>query len=73
MQIVNSVPLLKEIIGKNVKITVAFNGIITGGSIPKDYEGVVSKVGFFADEHFFVLEDGTMINMKYVQTIEFIK
>ena len=77
MQMLNSVVLNKEILNKKVVVGVILNTTQTGMSSitasTKYYEGIVSKIGTLDTESFLVLEDGPMINLKYVQTIEVVE
>ena len=73
MQVLNNVVLNKEVLGKRVRIGVAFNDTCSGlESITvctNYYEGVVTKIGSLASEEFIVLDDVTFINIKHIQTI----
>jgi hypothetical protein len=71
MQIINSVVLNKEVLGKNVKILVAFTG--ANPRYNKEYDGVATGIGTIGEDNFLVLDEITMINTKYIQTIEIIK
>ena len=63
--------LIREIKGKTVKINVAFNQAgSAGATISRTYEGIVDCGASYGHDHFIVLENGTMINTRYVQTIE---
>ena len=63
----------KEILNEKVSVSVVFGTGRGNTTVPEYYEGVITSMGNFCDEHFIVLDDEVMINMKYVQTIEFIK
>ena len=58
--------------GKKVKIGVAFGGITIHGLQTKYYEGIVRTSSALGGEYFIVFEDDSMINAKYIQTIEII-
>lgn len=64
--------MLQNIIDKNVKVGVAFNGgvsTIVGGATlggTEYYKGVVTSF----DDNFIVLNNSFMIGIKYIQTIE---
>lgn len=64
--------LNKDIIDKKVRIGVAF--LTEDGSCPhtKYYEGIIATIGTIGKESFIVFEDNSMINAKYIQTIEII-
>ena len=62
--------LIREIKGKTVKINVAFNAAAGGATISRTYEGIVDCGASYGHDHFIVLENGTIINTRYVQTIE---
>lgn len=63
--------LIREIKGKTVKINVAFSDAGVGGAtVSRTYEGIVVSGASYGSDHFMVLENGTMINIRYVQTIE---
>lgn len=68
--------LNKDIIDKKVKIGVAFNETrpYNGMSMiaTKYYEGIIATIGTIGKESFIVFEDNSMINAKYIQTIEII-
>ncbi len=64
--------VIREIKGKKVSVSVAF-GSDQNGIASKQYEGVVDSGATYGDNYYIVFENGTMINMKYVQTIEVIK
>ena len=72
MQVLNN-----EILNKKVRVGVILNTTQTGISsittCTKYYEGIITKIGTLDTESFIVLEDGTMINLKYVQTVEIMK
>ena len=66
--------MIDELKGKKVKIGVAFNDVSRyGGMITtKYYEGVIKTCTGFGGKTFVVFEDNSMINAKYIQTIEII-
>ena len=58
---------------KKVKVGVAFMPVIGMGSMTTKYfEGIVLGTATMGNEYFLLLGDDSMINMKYVQTIEII-
>lgn len=57
--------VINEISGKEVRISVFYDG--------KKYQGIVSSGASYGSDHFIVFEDGTMINIKYIQTIQVIQ
>ena len=63
---------IDELKGKKVKIGVAFNDHGCYGAFTKHYEGVIKTCTGFGGETFVVFEDNSMINAKYIQTIEII-
>jgi len=62
--------MLNNILNKNVRVGVAFCGISSTqeASIVKYYEGVI--VNF--DSDFVMFDDGSMIGIKYILTIQVI-
>lgn len=66
--------MIEKLSGKKVNIGVAFmnNVDLTLPMTTKHFKGIVATCSTLSGENFIVFEDGTMINMKYVQTIEFI-
>ena len=66
--------MIDELKGKKIKIGVAFNDVSRyGGMITtKYYEGVTKTCASFGGEYFVIFEDNSMVNAKYVQTIEII-
>ena len=66
--------MIDELKGKKVKIGVAFGGVTSVGRAlsTKYYEGVIKACASFGGEYFVVFEDNSMINAKYIQTIEII-
>lgn len=60
---------IKIIKGKRVRISVAFSGF-GDAKLSKTYEGIVDCGASYGNDHFIVLENGTMINTRYVQVIE---
>ena len=62
--------VVRELKGKKVKISVAFMNFTNGATTPKIYEGIVDCGAAIGSNHFIVFENGTMINFKYLQTIE---
>ena len=64
--------MIDELKGKKVKIGVAFGGISPQGIQTKYYEGVIKTCAGFGGEYFVIFEDNSMINTKYIQTIEII-
>ena len=62
--------LIREIKGKTVKINVAFSASAGGATISKAYEGVVDSGAYYGHDRFIVLDNGTIINTRYIQTIE---
>lgn len=63
--------MIEIIKGKRVNISVAFMPKMGMEYMTtKCFEGVVDTCSTLGGESFIVFEDGTMINMKYVQTIE---
>ena len=71
-----SIVLNEEVLGKKVRVGVAFNttqcGMSSITTCTNTYEGVVTAIGTLGEEEFLVFEDGDMINLKYIQTIEII-
>lgn len=57
--------MIDELKGKKVGILVAFNG--------KCIKGIVNTCSTFGGETFIILDNGTMVNIKHVQTIQIIK
>jgi len=63
--------------GRNVRVTVAFNGINetgylsekTSATVPMVYTGIVSDYMNLGDNSFIVLNGNFYISMRYVQTI----
>lgn len=65
--------MIEKLSGKKVNIGVAFMyNADFEAMTTKYFKGIVDTCSTLGGENFIVFEDGTMINMKYVQTIEFI-
>ena len=68
--------MIDELKGKKVKIGVAFNEVSPYGGMgvisTKYYEWVIKTCASCGGEYFVVFEDNSMINAKYIQTIEII-
>lgn len=58
--------VIRELKGKNVKINLALMGETTSSI----YEGIVNCGASYGADFFIVFENETMINLKYIQTIE---
>ncbi len=54
--------------GKNVKVCIAFGA----STLPRTVTGVVKKIDVIRGCYFLVFEDDSMVNINYIQTIEFI-
>ena len=65
--------MINELVSKRVKIGVAFMPVMGKGSMTTKYfEGNVKAETRLGGEIFLILDNNSMINMKYVQTIEII-
>ena len=62
--------LENEITGKKAKIYVTFGTELHGGTIPKVYEGIVNCFVYCQSNAFIQLDNGALINIEYIQTIE---
>lgn len=60
--------MLKRILNKKVRIGVAFAGVTSTleATSTKYYEGVIID----CDDNFVMFDDGSMIAIKYIQTIQ---
>ena len=66
--------MIDELKGKKVKIGVALVRQFDDAMLTtKYYEGVIKTCAGFGGEYFVVFEDNSMINAKYIQTIEIIQ
>ena len=65
--------MINELVSKRVKIGVAFMPAMGQDMTTKYFEGTVRTIGTLGSEEFIVFDNNSMINMKYVQTIEIIK
>lgn len=65
--------MIDELKGKKVKIGVALVRQFDDAMLTtKYYEGIIKNCAGFGGEYFVVFEDNSMINAKYIQTIEII-
>ena len=65
--------MIDELKGKKVKIGVALVRQFDDAMLTtKYYEGVIKTCAGFGGEYFVIFEDNSMVNAKYVQTIEII-
>lgn len=60
--------MLEKLKGKKVEVGVAFGGVnkLTSTIATKYYEGIIEDF----DANFIMLNDGTMISIKYIQSIK---
>lgn len=62
--------MLGKILNKNVRVGVAFADVEFSRTMAtKYYEGVVVEY----DDNFIMFDDGSMIGIKYIQTIKVLK
>ena len=67
-----SVVINEEIINKRVKVGIAFMPAMGQDMTTKYFEGTVRTIGTLGSEEFIVFDNNSMINTKYIQTVEII-
>ena len=57
--------MLKDFVGKKVKVTVAFSRTFPGASVPMDFIGVLTE----CDENYIKLDDNTVLSSKFITSV----